>query len=57
MEKAPGFPGSVQVSVLLQTLAGMSEDCSPLLEGCQRNRQRWKHLAEECEEELVNGLV
>lgn len=42
---------------LLQTLAGMSEHCSPLLEGCQRNRQHWKRLAEECEKGLVNGLV
>uniref|UniRef100_A0A665UB65 Phosphodiesterase n=1 Tax=Echeneis naucrates TaxID=173247 RepID=A0A665UB65_ECHNA len=42
---------------LYETLAGISEYCSPLLEGCQRNRQNWKHLAEECEKELVNGLV
>lgn len=42
---------------LSQTLAGMSEHCSPLLEGCQRNRQHWKRLAEECEKGLVNGLV
>lgn len=42
---------------LLQTLAGMSEHCSPLLEGCQKNRQHWKRLAEECEKGLVNGLV
>lgn len=42
---------------LSQTLAGMSEYCSPLLEGCQKNRQHWKRLAEECEKGLVNGLV
>ena len=42
---------------LSQTLAGMSEYCSPLLEGCQTNRQHWKRLAEECEKGLVNGLV
>lgn len=42
---------------LSQTLAGMSEYCSPLLEGCQKNRQHWKCLAEECEKGLVNGLV
>ncbi|XP_066577007.1 cGMP-specific 3',5'-cyclic phosphodiesterase isoform X3 [Amia ocellicauda] len=32
---------------LYETLAGMSESCSPLLEGCRRNRQNWKHLAEQ----------
>lgn len=42
---------------LSQTLAGMSEHCSPLLEGCQKNRQHWKRLAEECEKGPVNGLV
>lgn len=47
-----------KMSLLLsQTLAGMSEYCSPLLEGCQKNRQHWKCLAEECEKGLVNGLV
>lgn len=53
----PGFPGRLKVCVPLQTLAGLSEYCSPLLEGCQKNRQQWKHLAEECEKALVNGLV
>lgn len=54
-EKRDKIP-SMQVSFidaictqLYETLSGMSEHCSPLLEGCQRNRQQWKHLAEECE--------
>ncbi|TWW63759.1 cGMP-specific 3',5'-cyclic phosphodiesterase [Takifugu flavidus] len=62
-EKKDKIP-SMQVSFidaictqLYETLAGMSEYCSPLLEGCQKNRQQWKHLAEECEKGLVNGLV
>uniref|UniRef100_A0A8K9UFV7 Phosphodiesterase n=1 Tax=Oncorhynchus mykiss TaxID=8022 RepID=A0A8K9UFV7_ONCMY len=29
---------------LYETLASMSESCSPLLEGCQKNRQNWKIL-------------
>lgn len=37
-----------------QTLASMSSSCFPLLDGCQKNRQQWKHLAEE--EGLLNGL-
>uniref|UniRef100_A0A673B5U9 Phosphodiesterase n=1 Tax=Sphaeramia orbicularis TaxID=375764 RepID=A0A673B5U9_9TELE len=62
-EKRDKIP-SMQVSFidaictqLYETLAGMSEYCSPLLEGCQKNRQHWKHLAEECEKGIVNGLV
>uniref|UniRef100_A0A3Q3XQ74 Phosphodiesterase n=1 Tax=Mola mola TaxID=94237 RepID=A0A3Q3XQ74_MOLML len=62
-EKRDKIP-SMQVSFidaictqLYETLAGMSEYCSPLLEGCQKNRQQWKHLAEECEKELFNGLA
>uniref|UniRef100_A0AAQ5Z2E6 Phosphodiesterase n=1 Tax=Amphiprion ocellaris TaxID=80972 RepID=A0AAQ5Z2E6_AMPOC len=62
-EKRDKIP-SMQVSFidaiciqLYETLAGMSEYCSPLLEGCQKNRQHWKRLAEECEKGLVNGLV
>lgn len=43
------------VSVPLQTLAGMWQHCSPLLEGCQRNRQQWEHLAQEREEGPLNG--
>uniref|UniRef100_A0A8C4HTA2 Phosphodiesterase n=1 Tax=Dicentrarchus labrax TaxID=13489 RepID=A0A8C4HTA2_DICLA len=61
-EKRDKIP-SMQVSFidaictqLYETLAGMSEYCSPLLEGCQKNRQHWKRLAEECEKGLVNGL-
>uniref|UniRef100_A0A4W6DKR2 Phosphodiesterase n=1 Tax=Lates calcarifer TaxID=8187 RepID=A0A4W6DKR2_LATCA len=59
-EKRDKIP-SMQVSFidaiciqLYETLAGMSEYCSPLLEGCQKNRQHWKRLAEECEKGLAN---
>ncbi|XP_076007832.1 cGMP-specific 3',5'-cyclic phosphodiesterase isoform X2 [Genypterus blacodes] len=62
-EKRDKIP-SMQVSFidaiciqLYETLAGMSEFCSPLLEGCQKNRQHWKLLAEEGEKDLVNGMV
>ncbi|XP_053272754.1 cGMP-specific 3',5'-cyclic phosphodiesterase isoform X2 [Pleuronectes platessa] len=62
-EKRDKIP-SMQVSFidaiciqLYETLAGMSECCSPLLEGCQKNRQHWKRLSEEREKEPVNGLV
>ncbi|MEQ2267541.1 cGMP-specific 3',5'-cyclic phosphodiesterase, partial [Xenotaenia resolanae] len=62
-EKRDKIP-SMQVSFidaiciqLYETLAGLSEHCSPLLEGCQKNRQHWKRLAEDCEKGLVNGLV
>ncbi|XP_016113803.1 cGMP-specific 3',5'-cyclic phosphodiesterase-like [Sinocyclocheilus grahami] len=36
-------------------LTGVSEYCSPLLEGCRKNRQNWKLLAEQGEEALLNG--
>lgn len=62
-EKKDKIP-SMQVSFidaictqLYETLAGMSESCSPLLEGCQRNRQHWKRLAEQGEKDMVNGAV
>ncbi|XP_034073745.1 cGMP-specific 3',5'-cyclic phosphodiesterase [Gymnodraco acuticeps] len=62
-EKRDKIP-SMQVSFidaictqLYETLSGMSEYCSPLLEGCQKNRQRWKCLAEECEKGLGNGFM
>uniref|UniRef100_A0A1A8C6J9 Phosphodiesterase n=1 Tax=Nothobranchius kadleci TaxID=1051664 RepID=A0A1A8C6J9_NOTKA len=62
-EKRDKIP-SMQVSFidaicvqLYETLASMSEYCSPLLEGCQKNRQHWKCLAEDCEKGMVNGLV
>ncbi|XP_078147962.1 cGMP-specific 3',5'-cyclic phosphodiesterase [Centroberyx gerrardi] len=62
-EKRDKIP-SMQVSFidaictqLYETLAGMSEYCSPLLEGCQKNRQHWKRLAEQDEKGLVNGMV
>ncbi|KAI1888263.1 hypothetical protein AGOR_G00183220 [Albula goreensis] len=61
-EKRDKIP-SMQVSFidaictqLYETLSSMSESCSPLLEGCRKNRQNWKVLAEQVEEkELVNG--
>ncbi|KAM8900510.1 cGMP-specific 3',5'-cyclic phosphodiesterase isoform 2-T2 [Spinachia spinachia] len=62
-EKKDKIP-SMQVSFidaictqLYETLAGMSKFCSPLLEGCQKNRQHWNRLAEESEKGLVTGLV
>ncbi|XP_036407123.1 cGMP-specific 3',5'-cyclic phosphodiesterase isoform X2 [Megalops cyprinoides] len=61
-EKRDKIP-SMQVSFidaictqLYETLAGISESCSPLLEGCRKNRQNWKVLAEQGEEKaMVNG--
>uniref|UniRef100_A0A8K9VDQ6 Phosphodiesterase n=1 Tax=Oncorhynchus mykiss TaxID=8022 RepID=A0A8K9VDQ6_ONCMY len=38
---------------LYETLASMSESCSPLLEGCQKNRQNWKILAEQGAKDLT----
>ncbi|XP_054609668.1 cGMP-specific 3',5'-cyclic phosphodiesterase isoform X2 [Dunckerocampus dactyliophorus] len=62
-EKRDKIP-SMQVSFidaictpLYETLATMSEYCSPLLEGCQTNRQHWKCLAKECDKEDQNSLV
>ncbi|XP_071470860.1 cGMP-specific 3',5'-cyclic phosphodiesterase isoform X4 [Marmota flaviventris] len=40
---------------LYEALTHVSEDCRPLLEGCQRNRQKWQALAEQQEKTLVNG--
>uniref|UniRef100_A0A673X0M6 Phosphodiesterase n=1 Tax=Salmo trutta TaxID=8032 RepID=A0A673X0M6_SALTR len=42
---------------LYETLASMSESCSPLLEGCQKNRQNWKILAEQGDKGFFNGVV
>uniref|UniRef100_A0A8C7R969 Phosphodiesterase n=1 Tax=Oncorhynchus mykiss TaxID=8022 RepID=A0A8C7R969_ONCMY len=42
---------------LYETLASMSESCSPLLEGCQKNRQNWKILAEQGDKAFFNGVV
>uniref|UniRef100_A0A4W5QQS6 Phosphodiesterase n=1 Tax=Hucho hucho TaxID=62062 RepID=A0A4W5QQS6_9TELE len=42
---------------LYETLASMSESCSPLLEGCQKNRQNWKILAEQGDKGFFNGAV
>ncbi|XP_057201809.1 cGMP-specific 3',5'-cyclic phosphodiesterase isoform X2 [Triplophysa rosa] len=61
-EKRDQIP-SMQVSFidaictqLYEALTGLSEFCSPLLEGCRRNRQNWKILAEQGDEEaLLNG--
>nr|XP_057934166.1 cGMP-specific 3',5'-cyclic phosphodiesterase isoform X1 [Doryrhamphus excisus] len=62
-EKRDKIP-SMQVSFidaictpLYQTLATMSEYCSPLLEGCQTNRRHWKRLAQECDEDDQKSLV
>uniref|UniRef100_A0A3P9KMB4 Phosphodiesterase n=1 Tax=Oryzias latipes TaxID=8090 RepID=A0A3P9KMB4_ORYLA len=62
-EKRDKIP-SMQVSFidaiciqLYETLAGLLEHCSPLLEGCQKNRQHWKRLAEDCEKGQVDALV
>uniref|UniRef100_A0A6Q2ZHM9 Phosphodiesterase n=1 Tax=Esox lucius TaxID=8010 RepID=A0A6Q2ZHM9_ESOLU len=62
-EKRDKIP-SMQVSFidaictqLYETLAGMSESCSPLLEGCQRNRQNWKVLAEQGDKGFFNGSM
>ncbi|XP_038133702.1 cGMP-specific 3',5'-cyclic phosphodiesterase isoform X2 [Cyprinodon tularosa] len=61
-EKRDKIP-SMQVSFidaicvqLYETLAGLSEHCCPLLEGCQNNRQHWKRLAEGREKDPLNGL-
>ncbi|XP_067256403.1 cGMP-specific 3',5'-cyclic phosphodiesterase isoform X1 [Chanodichthys erythropterus] len=55
-EKQDKIP-SMQVSFidaictqLYEALTGLSECCSPLLEGCRKNRQNWKILAEQGEE-------
>ncbi|KAM4537189.1 cGMP-specific 3',5'-cyclic phosphodiesterase isoform 2-T2 [Odontesthes bonariensis] len=59
-DKIPSMQVSFIDSICIQlyeTLAGMSEYCSPLLEGCQKNRQHWNRLAKDCEKGLVNGLV
>ncbi|MFT7797415.1 cGMP-specific 3',5'-cyclic phosphodiesterase [Arapaima gigas] len=42
---------------LYETLAEVSEFCSPLLEGCRRNRQNWKTLADQRDETLINGAI
>lgn len=33
-----------------QALAGIFQSCSPLIEGCRRNRKHWQQLAESREE-------
>nr|XP_055072803.1 cGMP-specific 3',5'-cyclic phosphodiesterase isoform X2 [Misgurnus anguillicaudatus] len=61
-EKRDKIP-SMQVSFidaictqLYEALAGLSELCSPLLEGCRTNRLNWKILAEQGDEgALMNG--
>ncbi|XP_036306281.2 cGMP-specific 3',5'-cyclic phosphodiesterase isoform X1 [Pipistrellus kuhlii] len=39
---------------LYEALACVSPDCSPLLDGCRHNRQKWQALAEQ-QDALVNG--
>ncbi|MGH0131910.1 UNVERIFIED_CONTAM: hypothetical protein FKN15_068453 [Acipenser sinensis] len=51
-----GFIDAICIQ-LYETLAGLSETCSPLLEGCRKNRQNWKLLAEQDEKKLVNGAT
>ncbi|XP_051987571.1 cGMP-specific 3',5'-cyclic phosphodiesterase isoform X2 [Xyrauchen texanus] len=43
---------------LYEALTGISESCFPLLDGCRKNRQNWKILAEQGEERasLKGGL-
>ncbi|XP_008274254.1 cGMP-specific 3',5'-cyclic phosphodiesterase [Stegastes partitus] len=36
---------------LYKTVSGLFDTCSPLLNGCKKNRENWQHLAEEAEEE------
>ncbi|XP_049642937.1 cGMP-specific 3',5'-cyclic phosphodiesterase [Suncus etruscus] len=40
---------------LYEALAQVSEDCSPLLDGCRKNRQQWQALAEQQETMQING--
>lgn len=40
---------------LFQALTHVSEACSPLLDGCRKNRQKWQALAEQQEKNLING--
>ncbi|XP_064199695.1 cGMP-specific 3',5'-cyclic phosphodiesterase isoform X1 [Anguilla rostrata] len=63
-EKSDKIP-SMQVSFidaicteLYETLTNISESCSPLLEGCRKNRQNWNLLAEQGDKtEMVNGAL
>lgn len=40
---------------LYEALTHVSPDCSPLLDGCRKNRQKWQALAEQQEKTRVNG--
>ncbi|XP_027545614.1 cGMP-specific 3',5'-cyclic phosphodiesterase isoform X2 [Neopelma chrysocephalum] len=40
---------------LYEALTHVSEACSPLLDGCKKNRQKWQALAEQQEKNLING--
>uniref|UniRef100_A0A803SZ97 Phosphodiesterase 5A n=1 Tax=Anolis carolinensis TaxID=28377 RepID=A0A803SZ97_ANOCA len=40
---------------LYEALTHISEACYPLLEGCRKNRQKWQALAEQQENNLING--
>ncbi|XP_061108407.1 cGMP-specific 3',5'-cyclic phosphodiesterase isoform X2 [Conger conger] len=63
-EKSDKIP-SMQVSFidaicteLYETLTNISDSCSPLLDGCMKNRQNWNVLAEQKEkQEMVNGAL
>ncbi|CAB1429661.1 unnamed protein product [Pleuronectes platessa] len=36
---------------LYKAVSGLFDNCTPLLSGCEKNRENWLHLAEEAEEE------
>ncbi|XP_034452405.1 cGMP-specific 3',5'-cyclic phosphodiesterase-like [Hippoglossus hippoglossus] len=36
---------------LYKAVSGLFDNCTPLLNGCEKNRENWQHLAEEAEEE------
>ncbi|XP_044284214.1 cGMP-specific 3',5'-cyclic phosphodiesterase isoform X1 [Varanus komodoensis] len=40
---------------LYEALSHISEACYPLLEGCKKNRQKWEALAQQQENNLING--
>uniref|UniRef100_A0A4W5M0F8 Phosphodiesterase n=1 Tax=Hucho hucho TaxID=62062 RepID=A0A4W5M0F8_9TELE len=61
-EKRDKIP-SMQVSFIdaictqLKMELAIYHSCSPLLEGCQKNRQNWKILAEQGDKGFFNGVV
>ncbi|CAH2300670.1 cGMP-specific 3, 5 -cyclic phosphodiesterase isoform X1 [Pelobates cultripes] len=42
---------------LYEAITQVSESCFPLLEGCQKNKQKWQVLAEQQEKNVVNGEI